>query len=66
MILSTTLKPGELAQGVLDNWHLSLPYLMASACSEANRDLTAGEWSTDVGNVFPYEDTCPTDHQTRQ
>ncbi len=43
----------------LTTWKAAdLPTLMAAACREANRDLTAAEWSSDVGKFEPYQATC--------
>ena len=42
----------------LTHWTVALPDLVDAACREANRNLTAAEWSQDVGRFFPYERTC--------
>jgi hypothetical protein len=42
----------------LTDWRLDVADLVDAACREANRNLTAVEWTQYVGSFDPYERTC--------
>ncbi len=41
-------------------WDLDPAHWVEAACRIAGRNLTRDEWSTYIGDLAPYHETCPT------
>jgi WD40 repeat protein len=62
---SAALSPDgrELAVATTDGvalWDLNSAHWVEAACRIASRNMTRDEWSTYIGDLAPYRQTCPT------